>query len=76
MNAILKQWARLSPEERALLRAELADDAAWPSGRSSETSWAGEVTRRWQAYERGELTAVSGQEAMASVRSLLAELKR
>lgn len=68
VKAVLEQAKRLSPDERAELRAELDaldESPEWVA------AWKAELDRRWAAYERGEEPGEPADDAIAEVRAEL-----
>jgi putative addiction module component (TIGR02574 family) len=67
---VIDEALQLPAEARAALAGELLaslEDSEIESDR--EAAWAGEVQARIQAYERGEVTAVPAEDALAQVRA-------
>lgn len=66
VKAVLEQAMRLSPEERAELRAELdaLEDPVWAA------AWRMELDRRWAAYEAGA-AGEPAEDVIAEIRTEL-----
>jgi putative addiction module component (TIGR02574 family) len=62
--------SQLSPDERAALAHELWDSLhADETNEDREAAWEAEIKRRLDAYDRGDVTAVPGAEAFATLRA-------
>jgi putative addiction module component (TIGR02574 family) len=61
----------LTPQEKASLARILIDELDPASDRDVEQLWIAESQRRYEAYLKGELKSVSGEEVMSRVRSRL-----
>lgn len=68
---IEKQARALSREEKATLARVLIDELDPIKEPGVEELWLEEARRRYDAYRRGEMKAVPGDEAMARARSRL-----
>jgi putative addiction module component (TIGR02574 family) len=66
-----KQARALTPQEKAALARILIEALDSSTDPDSEQVWADEAQRRYDAYRRGELHAVDGEEAIARARSRL-----
>ena len=66
-----KQARMLTPQEKASLARILIEELDPSSDSDVERLWIAESQRRYEAYLRGELKSVPGEEAMARVRSRL-----
>ena len=66
-----KQVRALSREEKAALARVLIDELDPVNEPGVEELWLEEARRRYDAYRRGEVQAVPGDEAMARARSRL-----
>lgn len=66
-----KQARSLSRKEKAALARVLIDELDPVSDPGVEELWLEEARRRYEAYRRGEMQAVPGDEAMARARSRL-----
>jgi putative addiction module component (TIGR02574 family) len=64
---ILEQLLSLPIETRARLAQQLLESLAPPNERNRKL-WAEEVESRLEAYERGELKAIPGEEVFARLR--------
>jgi putative addiction module component (TIGR02574 family) len=68
----LENQARaLSPKEKAALARVLIDELDPVSDPGVEELWLAEAHRRYEAYRRGEMPSIPGEEAMARARSRL-----
>jgi putative addiction module component (TIGR02574 family) len=65
---LLKQALTLPPDDRAKLAEQLLESLEPPDERNRRL-WAEEAERRLEAYERGDLKAVSAEEVFAKLRS-------
>lgn len=70
-NDLEKQARMLSPQEKATLARILIDELDPVSDVEVEQLWIAESKRRYEAYLRGEIKALSGDEVMARVRDRL-----
>ena len=66
-----KQARMLTPQEKASLARILIEDLDAPSDVEVEQLWIKESRDRYEAYLRGDLKAVSGEEVMSRVRDRL-----
>lgn len=66
-----KQARMLTPQEKASLARILIDELDPSSETDVEQLWIEESQRRYDAYLRGELKSVSGEEVMSRARSRL-----
>ena len=66
-----KQARRLTPHEKASLARILIEELDPSSDSDVERLWTEESRRRYEAYLRGELKTVSGEEVMSRARSRL-----
>ena len=64
---ILEQLLSLPVETRARLAQQLLESLE-PHNERNRQLWADEVERRLEAYERGELKAIPGEEVFARLR--------
>ena len=68
----LEQQARmLTPQEKASLARILIDELDTSSDTDVERLWIAESQRRYDAYLRGELKSVAGEEVMSRARNRL-----
>lgn len=68
----LEQQARmLTPQEKASLARILIDELDTSSDTDAERLWIAESQRRYDAYLRGELKSVAGDEVMSRARNRL-----
>lgn len=65
---LLEQLLALPVEARARLAERLLESLEPPNERNREL-WAEEAERRIEAYERGEMKAIPGEEVFAKLRS-------
>lgn len=66
-----KQARMLTPQEKASLARILIEELDTSSDADVEHLWIAESQRRYEAYLRGELNSVSGEEVMGRARSRL-----
>jgi putative addiction module component (TIGR02574 family) len=67
---ILQEALELPPDERAALAHDLWDSLhAEETDEDRDAAWDAEIKRRLDAYDRGEVKAVSGAEAFAKLRA-------
>jgi putative addiction module component (TIGR02574 family) len=74
-DQILEHALALPPDDRAFV-ADVLEQSLLKSGFATpeiEAAWVAEIQRRIEAYERGEMTAIPGDEAMDNIRKALAE---
>ena len=64
---LLDEILTLSPQERARLAEQILDSLSPESARAIEQMCASEAEARLDAYERGEIEALAGAEAIASL---------
>jgi hypothetical protein len=64
-DSVQKQAQPLTVEEKAALAHLLIEDLDSGSEREVEQLWIAESRRRYEAYLRGELPSIRGDEAMA-----------
>ena len=64
---------QLSHDEKEALSHILLEElgSGQFASKDIEAAWIEEAERRWDAYKRGELKAIDGDEAMAHLRSLV-----
>jgi len=68
----LEQQARmLTPQEKASLARILIDELDTSSDTDVERLWIAESQRRYDAYLRGELKSIAGEEVMSRARNRL-----
>lgn len=70
-NQLEKQARMLTPQEKAALAHILIDELDPISDADVEQIWIAESKRRYEAYRKGEIQAVSGDEVMSRVRNRL-----
>jgi hypothetical protein len=63
-----KQAQMLTAEEKAALAHSLIEELDSSSENDVEQLWIAESRRRYEAYLRGELQSIPGDEAMANAR--------
>jgi putative addiction module component (TIGR02574 family) len=68
---VKKRVHALSRQEKAALARALIDELDPVNEPGVEALWLEEARRRYDAYRRGEMETVSGDEAMARARSRL-----
>ena len=66
---VVEEALSLPPVERAELADRLLSSLDSPSGRGIDELWAQEAEDRIDAFERGEIEAVSSSEAFATIKS-------
>lgn len=66
-----KQARMLTPQEKASLARILIEELDTSSDTDVERLWIEESQRRYEAYLRGELQSVSGEEVMSRARNRL-----
>ena len=66
-----KQARMLTPQEKASLARILIEELDTSSDINVERLWIAESQRRYEAYLKGELKSVSGEEVMSRARSRL-----
>ena len=75
MSTLFEQLERqarmLTPQEKASLARILIEELDTSSDTDVERLWIEESQRRYEAYLRGELKSVSGEEVMSRARSRL-----
>ncbi|MGZ8264092.1 MAG: addiction module protein [Burkholderiales bacterium] len=71
MTTSRSKSAPLSREEKAAPARVLIDELDPASDSGVEEVWLEEARRRYDAYRRGEMQSVAGDEAMARARSRL-----
>ena len=70
-DEIQKQTQMLTPQEKAALARLLIDELDPSTEPDVEQLWITESQRRYEAYLRGELPSVPGDEAMSRARGRL-----
>lgn len=70
-DELQKQARALTPKEKAALARILIDELDTAVDPGVEQLWIEEAQRRYDAFLRGELTAIPGDEVMARARSRL-----
>ena len=69
-DEIKKQSRRLAPEEKAELAGILLDELHPFKNDEIQQAWIAEAERRLDAYLRGEMEALPGDEVMACAREI------
>ena len=64
------QGKQLPPEERERLVDELLASLNEPAAKELDAAWSDEIERRLNAYERGEVIALSAEEVFAKARTI------
>jgi putative addiction module component (TIGR02574 family) len=71
-DEVQKQAQQLTVQEKAALAQLLIDELdSFSETENVEQLWIAESQRRYEAYLKGELTTVMGDEAMANARNRL-----
>jgi bifunctional DNase/RNase len=70
-DEVQKQAQMLTAQEKAALTHQLIEDLDASLDANVEQLWIAESQRRYQAYLRGELQSVPGDEAMGNARNRL-----
>ena len=70
-DSIEKQARSLRPEEKAALARILIEDLDTSADKNVERLWIEEAQRRYDAYLKGDLEALPGEEVMSRARSRL-----
>jgi putative addiction module component (TIGR02574 family) len=71
-DEVQKQAQQLTVQEKAALAQLLIDELdSFSETENVEQLWIAESQRRYEAYLKGELTTVTGDEAMANARNRL-----
>jgi putative addiction module component (TIGR02574 family) len=70
-DEIQKQAQMLTAQEKAALAHQLIEDLDSSLDADVEQAWIAESQRRNQAYLRGEMQSIPGDEVMANVRNRL-----
>jgi putative addiction module component len=71
LEQIVEQSRLLTTQEKATLARILIEGLDASSNNSVEQLWVTESKRRYQAYLRGEIEAIPGEEVMAQARNKL-----
>jgi putative addiction module component (TIGR02574 family) len=71
LDDLERQARGLSPHEKATLARILIDELDPAIDAEVEQLWTAEAQRRYEAFHRGELEALPGDEVMARVRNRL-----
>lgn len=66
-----RQLRALSEEERARLALSLIESLEVAEEGDVEAAWRAEIDARVAAYDRGETTAIPGEEVFAGIRRIL-----
>ena len=70
-DEVQRQAQMLSPQEKAALAHQLIEELDSSSDADVEALWIAESQRRYEAYRRGEIDSLPGDEVMARVRNRL-----
>jgi len=70
-DQVQKQAQMLTAQEKAALAHQLIEDLDSSLDAEVEQLWIAESQRRYEAYVKGELQSVPGDEAMANARNRL-----
>ena len=72
-DEVQRQAQMLSPQEKAALAHQLIEelDSSSSNDADVEQLWIAESQRRYEAYRRGEIDSLPGDEVMARVRNRL-----
>jgi putative addiction module component (TIGR02574 family) len=70
-DEVQKQAQMLTPQEKAALAHLLIEALDSPTDADVEQLWIAESRRRYEAYRRGELESLPGDEVMARARKRL-----
>ena len=71
LEEIQRQIVTLPAKEKAALAHQLIEELDESSDAEAERLWLDEATRRYEAYQRGELSSRAGDEAMQRARERL-----
>lgn len=71
LDEVQKQAQRLTPQEKAALAHFLIEELDSSSDADVEQFWIEESRRRYEAYLKGELQSLPGDEVMARARNRL-----
>ena len=74
-DEILQQALALSPEDRFFLLEKIDASLPQPPGVMTDDELNGEIERRCEAYERGEMKAIDWEDAKAGIQEKLNELR-
>ena len=70
-DEVQKQAQMLTPQEKAALAHRLIEELDETTDADVEQLWIAESQRRYEAYVRGEVTSLPGDEVMARARNRL-----
>ena len=70
-DEVQRQAQMLSPQEKAALAHQLIEELDSSSDADVEALWIAESQRRYEAYRRGEIDSLPGDEVMARVKNRL-----
>lgn len=70
VETLAHQGKQLPPAEREQLVDELLSSLNEPAVAALDAAWSDEVARRLQAYDRGEVKAISAEEVFAKARAI------
>ena len=71
LDKVQKQAQRLTPQEKAALAHFLIEELDSSNDADVEQLWIEESRRRYEAYLKGDLQSLSGEEVMARARNRL-----
>jgi len=71
LHKIEKQARALPPKEKAALAHQLIEELDMAADADAEQLWIDEAQRRYEAYLKGELEALPGDEVMTRARNRL-----
>ena len=71
LEQLVEQSRLLTTQEKATLARILIEGLDASSNNNVELLWVAESKRRYQAYLRGEIEAISGEEVMTQARNKL-----
>lgn len=70
-HEVEKQARALTPKEKAALARQLIEELDMAVDADAEQLWIDEAQRRYEAYLKGELEALPGDEVMSRARNRL-----
>jgi len=71
LHEIEERAQALSREEKAALISTLIDQLETKADTDADALWFNEARRRYEAYRRGDMPSIPGDEAMARARNRL-----
>jgi putative addiction module component (TIGR02574 family) len=72
VQTLMAEMLRLSPEQRAMLAAELLSSLDTPDTGDIEAMWLQEAERRYEAYRSGQTRGIPAEEAFRQARQRIA----